>query len=513
MKLSILLAVFFLFLSASAFGVKPFIPTESLVIDGKNWKISQAENMSMRTADDRQVLRLDESTESPSVGVDLFLDFESRNLSLPNYSVLNSKFELNRYQSVNGRTSAKFYLPEHSISLMPRSTSLFAPGNNPGSFTLEFWLYFYKNYDNQVVISYAGNDLSDENDTNYYGFAVQTKNNRIQYRFDNFFKLGKSDAVSFSMEESDPIRPYRWEHHAITFNVMNGRLTVYKNGIEDQSRWVTLNEDDKSPILSPLVKQELSTPVVIGMNGCFAIDNLKIIRDARNNFYLKKFNDKDSKVVTEVYKISDNITTIKKISFDFERPDQSFLKLAYRISPKYFLADDRDIPWVYMQNNLEYFPADHQDGKYIQFKIAAYPNQDQDSEIVVRSIKVDHNVDSSPYPPTITAIQPLDEQAMISWVPTPEDDIQGYEIYYGNSTGNYISADAREGKSPIFVPAERVGKILPMTNTLTGLVNERPYYISIRSVDKKGHRSPYAREMYVRPSTVYNSPLGYSVGR
>lgn len=510
-KLFFASAIIVLF-SIDLFGLKPFIPTESFIIDGKNWKVSRSDNMSLQKENQRMIFKLNENTETSPASLDLFLDFDSAIRNIPNYRVITSRFELNKYQCVNGNYSGKFYLPDHYISLLPLSTSIFTPGNNPGSFTIEFWLYFYKNYDNQYVIRYIGNNLSDENDKNIYGISVYTKNNRISYKFDNFFWTDKNEAVSAEIQEDEAIQPYKWEHHAVTFNIMNGKLTTYKNGIEQETFWITLDGKNLSPILSPMIKEELSTPILIGQNGSFSMDNLKITRDARDHFYLKKFNNKESVVVTDIYKLSDNNITIRKISFDFANPEYSFLKLAYRISDQYFLPDNKDLKWIYVQNNIENFPADFQDGKYIQFKMTAYPYADQDREIVINSIKLDYNTDTSPYLPVIAGIQPLDEKALITWIPTPEDDIIGYEIYYGNLSENYICSDANEGKSPVLVPVSQTGKIVPMTFTLTGLVNERPYFISIRSLDKKGHRSPFSKEFYVRPSTVYN-PNRYSVDR
>ena len=106
----------------------------------------------------------------------------------------------------------------------------------------------------------------------------------------------------------------------------------------------------------------------------------------------------------------------------------------------------------------------------------------------------------------------MDGKILMSWIPSPEDDIAGYEIYYGNRIGDYICDEAAEGKSPIFVPADEPGRINQMSYMLTGLVNEKPYFISVRSVDRNGNRSQYSKEIYARPSTIFNDNK-YSVGR
>ena len=515
MKISIfrLLSILLIsFLSDCLFSLQPYLSTESMVIEGNNWKIYQSVNMSLKKINNKLVFKLNENIDESQPNLDLYLDFEAPLKNIPSYKVMYANYDQNRYQYVNGNYSAKFYVSDNYISLLPLPTSIFAPGNIPGSFTIEFWLYLYKNYDNQYVIKYIGNNLSDEKDKNIYGFSIFTKNSRLIYQFNNIFFPENKEPISIEIKESENLQLYKWEHHAVSFNNLDGKISTYKNGVEQEVKWVTANGKPLSPIFNPLIKNELSTPLIIGQNALFSLDNLKITKDAIDKFYLKKYKNTNSSILTDIYKFSNNISTLKKISFNFDMPDYSFIKFAYRISDHYFLPDDNQIKWVYVQNNIESFPAEFQSGRYIQFKMEAYPYEEMDKEITIQSIKADYTVDNNPYPPVIQNIVPLDEKVQISWTPSPEDDIAGYEIYYGSRTEDYISDDAAEGKSPIFVPATQIGRISTMNYTISGLVNERPYFLSIRSVDKNGHRSTYSKEVYVRPSTVYNDNK-YSIGR
>lgn len=506
-----------LVLSATAllFSLRPFAELKTLSIEGDAWKVTDTDNIVPGTLNGRTVYRLDETAADRPEYLDLDLDFEKTARPIPNYKVIRSRFELNRYQFVNGSSSGKFYYSDHGISLLPDPSSMFAPGNVTGSFTIEFWLYLYQTYNNQYVIRYMGNNLSDEQDQNVYGLSVFLRNGRIVYRFENFFWSQERDGrESFSVEVGDEENsvPHAWEHHAVSFNILNGRMSAFKNGVEQETRWVTRDGNMRSPILIPRVKPELSTPILIGQNGSFALDNLRFARNYRDQFYLKKHRNRESRLVTDVYRLSDHICALQKIRFDFEAPDYSHLKLSYRISDRYFKPDNAVLPWVSVQNGLDSFPAAHAEGKYVQFRVLAYPYEDTDGGITIRSVRLDYTEDTPPYAPAIVSATPLDSAVRITWVPSPEDDIARYEVYYGNKTEHYICADAAEGRSPVSVPASSVGKLTPMTVTLTGLENEKPYFISIRAVDTKGQKSPYSREFYAQPSTVEN-PDRFSVDR
>ncbi len=512
MNRSIVSICLLLFCSSLVHTLKPFTTESILLLESRDIKVFQMENLNLKKLNQRYVFQINENTNYDINSYDLYLDFENPSLSLINYNIIYSKFEMNKYQSVNGNYSGKFYFSDNYISLLPLPTSIFAPGNIIGSFTIDFWLYTYKNYDNQYVIKYIGNNLSDEKDKNIYGFSIFIKNSRVVYQFQNFFFNEKKESVSLEIKDEENIVLNKWEHHALTFDIKSGKISVYKNDMEQDVKWVTENGSPLSEVLTPRIKEEMSAPFLIGKGSFFSMDNFKIGRYTANGFDLKKFNTGNSYLITDVYKYSTNKSVLKKLSYQADRPDYSFIKFSYRISDSYFLPDDKNIKWVFLQNGSENFPENLNTGKYIQFMLQIFPYENEDKEINIYSIKLDYSENNSPASPVISGAEPMDGKILLTWIPTPEDDITGYEIYYGNMIGDYICGDAAEGKSPIFVVATEPGKINPVTYLMTGLVNERPYFISVRSVDNSGHKSPYSKEVYVRPSSIYNNDK-YSVGR
>jgi len=442
--------------------------------------------------------------------VEFGIDFEEEKLNLNNYSLLYNNFIRNSYEKYAGNFSGKFVFSDHYIALKPNLNSIFYPGNEVGSFTIEFWLYPYKNYDYQYVVNYLGEDITDP-EGKRYGFSIYTENGRLTFTFENFFFHSDKSKVKevIKLSEEKPLILYKWEHHAISYDSKTGRLSIFRNGIEEKTIWLTENGKRGKSIFYPYVNPYLNSSLLIGKRGYFLLDNFKVLKEFKENYNLRKFYSEEAFFVSHVFKITENCFTIKEINLTGKYDNFSFIKLGYRISKDVFSPDDNKLQWVYINPRDYKLPLEFTEGKYIQFKLVFYP-ETVDNDIRVYSIGIKYVLDETPYVPQIVKTIPLDGGVEIYWMPSPEEDIEGYEIYYGHKSKNYICNDAEEGPSPIFV--KKTTKGFELQKFKLSLMNEKPYFISIRTVDRNGHKSPYSQEVFVRPSTVF-SENKFSVGR
>ncbi|MGC8764744.1 MAG: LamG-like jellyroll fold domain-containing protein [Brevinematia bacterium] len=504
LRLTFLFFIIFLFYSFNKFE-----NISTFELKGREWKIYRIEGLSLKKdRNGRYFIGLSENLDDKNA--DLIIDFENLHFSSERYRNLYASFIINKNEKFAGNSSGKFSSGESSIKLLPLETSIFYPGKEIGSFSIDFWLYPYKNYDKQYIVYYLGEDVIDP-EQRRYGFSIYIEDGKLKYRFENFFYNSDKKKIIENLEisEDEPIALYKWEHHAISFNARNGKLVIYRNGIEERTIRVTEGFSVNGAIYYPYINKNINSPLIIGKNSFFSLDNLRFMEEFITNFDLFPLNRKEAFLITEVMKISENLFFLKDIKLNFKADDNSFLKLAYRISDEIFSPDNTKIPWVYV--NLENFnpPAYLNRGKYIQFKIIVYPELAVD-DIKLYSATLKYSIDEAPYRPRILKVMPGDGEVEIQWLPSPEDDVAGYEIYYGNESKNYICNDAKEGSSPVFVKRQGVG--LEAHRAKLSLINEKPYFISIRTVDVNGHKSDYSEEIYVRPSSIYNSN-GYSIDR
>lgn len=508
------LAVLILFvtttLAISAAGNFEFV--ESFEISGESWDIFEIHNLTEKVTADGMAYTLKEIPSTNDADTELFIGFEDELSDFANYRLIDSDFLINPFQRSTGISSGKFYRSEHSISLLPRSTSIFYPGTVPGSFTIEFDLYLYQSFDYQYVISYQGQNLSDESDSSTYGFAVYIEDQKLHYEFKNFFWSIDGEPTSVTISEEDKLSTHEWQHHALTFNIMSGMMATYQDGVEQDLIYVTEDESFFSPIYNPEIKEELSAAFIIGKDAFFSLDDFKISKNSTSEFSMGRYDNEEAYLTTDVYQFCENLGTLKEISYDVTASDYSQVRLAYRISENYFLPENTLMDWLYVENGIDEFPEEFERGRYIQFKVEAYPYAENNEEISIHSIDFDYSEDSEPDSPVLLSVVPGDEAVTLTWLPATEQDVVGYEVYYGTLEQNYICSDSPLGESPIYIEYEQEGELEPIEFELSGLNNEQAYFVSVRTIDENQNRSGYSSELFAIPSSIYNG-FGFSVNR
>jgi hypothetical protein len=82
-------------------------------------------------------------------------------------------------------------------------------------------------------------------------------------------------------------------------------------------------------------------------------------------------------------------------------------------------------------------------------------------------------------------------QVTLGWEPNKENNIAGYKIYYGNSSGNYGSNVDVGNRT---------------TYTITGLESDKTYYFVVTAYNKSGIESSYSAEMSHKATVGITSP-------
>ncbi len=467
------------------------------------------QNLQIITQKNALYLKLEEEKPASDLNQDLFLDFESEKPLLKNYQITYENYIPNAFQTKSGSKSAKFFTKNQSIRLLPKSTALLRPGSIPGSFTIEFWAYFYQIYEGQPIAEFIGNNLGDETDQNTYGLRIIVKNNRLTYRFENFFWDG-DESYSFEITEDQPLSLSHWEHHAVSFNILDGKLATYRGGIEQQTLWVTRSRRPRSPILIPKIKDEIPASLTLGQGGFFSLDNFAILSVYKNKYTIQNYHQKPAEMISTVQKMP-FLFEIKGLEILSKNPGEPHLiKIAYRISNQPFAPSDTTLPWVYLPPQASEFPPEMNIGKYIQFKIQYFPYEENQTTPLFSGLALQYTVYEKPVTPIILSSEAGDGTITLSWLPSPEENIIGYEIYYGERSQEYLGTESSSGSSPIFLSHKQKGKLQPVTYTLTGLSNDRAYFISVRAVDKWGQKSEFSQEIVLFPSDINKRPR-YSV--
>jgi len=483
------------------------IEEKRFTLDTLSWY--RIENLRLVTQKNGVVLRLLEERPAADLSEDLLLDFESHSPLLKNYQITYENYIPNPFQVHSGKISAKFFTKNQSLRLLPKSSALFRPGSIPGSFTIEFWSYFYQIYEGQSIVEFIGNNLGDESDQNTYGFRIVVKKNRLTCIFENFFWDGE-ESYSVEISEDMPLLLNRWEHHAVSFNILDGRLVTWRGGVEQQTLWVTKTRRPRSTILIPKIKEEIHASLAIGQGGFLSMDNFAILPKFKDSYAIQNYRQRPAELVSTVYKMP-FLFEIKSLELLAKLPEEpSLVKIAYRLSNQPFPPSDTTLPWVYLPSKAMEFPSEMMIGKYIQFKIQYFPYEENEESPLFSGLSLRYTVYEKPVTPLILSSEAGNGAITLSWLPSPEESIVGYEIYYGHRSQEYMGEESKAGKSPVFVPYKQGGKLEAISYTLDGLENDRAYFVSVRAVDKWGQRSDFSQEIVLFPSDIHTRPR-YSV--
>lgn len=109
-------------------------------------------------------------------------------------------------------------------------------------------------------------------------------------------------------------------------------------------------------------------------------------------------------------------------------------------------------------------------------------------KVIKRSVNVPDAV--APAPPTELQAVSNDttEGVVLQWVRPADDDLAGYRVFYGTSSGTYDGTEADQGPSPV--------EISTFTEyQLTGLQSDTTYYFALKAVDNSKNASEFSSEV------------------
>jgi hypothetical protein len=133
-------------------------------------------------------------------------------------------------------------------------------------------------------------------------------------------------------------------------------------------------------------------------------------------------------------------------------------------------------------------------GRYVQLAAAFYPSSDCETSPYLEELRITYNKNDPPPPPSLLNARPLDGAVELSWRTSPGENVGGYLVYYGTSSGVYYGSGAVLGNSPIDAGNRTSLRIEGLTN---GVV----YYFKVAAYGDNGsaHAGALSREAAVRP--------------
>lgn len=482
----ILLVIFFLF---SSFSIKNNIVYENKEYKWKN--IFKKEGISQFLFKNNIAFSLKENEYEYNDSNDLILHFNAKykeNLKIyGNYIKKTISYIPDSSNSILGKASASFSLHHHRIELFPTKNSIFYPGKILKSFIIDFWLYPQASYEGNTIFSYYGPTYIKEFDKiDYAGIRCYLEKNQVKLNFSNIFYL-KDNPVSFEILTNVYLDIASWQHIAISYNALNGKLVITKNNKKKKIIWVTETGKENGTLLVPKITEYLKVPFNIGNSFFGNIDEFHIGKYFCEEFNLSKYITTYGEIVSKVIDFNYYSSYYKNFKTISDESNKTKVYVFARASEEIFDENDNTIPWIKATESTVL------KGRYLQWKLKLYPSFNGNYTPLVYDLKYDFVPNYPPSKPARVSYELLGNgKVLIKWEKNLESDIKGYYVYYGKKSRFYIDHDAEEGASPIFTKDNYIILTLP---------KYIQYYISVRTVDKAyiNQKSVFSDEIIVRP--------------
>ncbi len=486
------------FISVCVFGfctLSAFASQKSIVIGGeKGWGDLQI-RQGVTTGKGRfgwESMELAAQTPEITDSTDLLLTFENSTFidSTGYYKVISNECT-STTDAVKGKRAA--LVRGKGMSLHGDAGSIFGHNGLLGSFTIEFYL-------NPTIAANGESIFSWKSSFNKGGASIYQMitgnfvNNKIQWNFRNIF-FGYKDS-EIVLEGRNTIIPKSWARHTVSFDQETGCLEYCIDGITEAITYITSNGHESGEVCVPVLGVVASIDICPKFTG--KIDNFRITKEAFNKYsgdiYAtgnEKFRTEGGKIMSRPMLVS-TAAVLNSVDVLMNVPDQTDVKVYVRSADNCY-GWTNDFPkWK------EILPGEEiggVEGMYFQVGAELLPDGWGEKSPSITQIALNYTEQEAPLPPFTVFAESGDGCVTLTWSYSVDDTADGYYIYYGNRSGEYLGRTALEGPSPV-----RAGNTTSIT--LNGLKNGTIYYFAVSAYSKVDGRinGTLSKEVYARPS-------------
>lgn len=395
--------------------------------------------------------------------------------------------------SVKGKISALSRGLEKGMILEQKNDipqKITTPG---GSFSIEFWISPSIAENGEKIFNYK-TSTSLFGDLNYQIIDAVFENNRIVWNLKNIFPDFKENQIT--LKGYSPVIPGIWSHHVISFDEENGLLEYFVDGKSEDLIFVTSTGHEDGSVCRSIFGNRRILEICPNYTG--KIDEVCVSTSAYRADEKSLFRGKNGKYSTEGgLFVSEPIlagsgSRLNKIESLAKIPEETQIKYYVRSGENRYNWT-KDFPsWKEVLPGEE---IEGVEGQFFQTAVELLSDGWGEKSPSLTELSLYYTQAELPLPPFIVNAQSGDGEVTLSWNYSVDDSAEGYYVYYGNRSGEYLGSVATEGVSPI-----KVGNKTSIT--LTGLQNSKIYYFAVVSYSKYDSNiiGEFSKEVYARPS-------------
>jgi hypothetical protein len=394
--------------------------------------------------------------------------------------------------------------------------ALFAPNNHIYDFSIEFWLHPV-NLENgeQILLWVSASPIKNAKSSDFQRILCVAAKNRLQWSFSGFF-TSPDDArsIDINLTGHSPVVPKTWSHHLIQFDSITGMIEYLVNGKTETIEYATSTGREGGEVYTPVAGNDGSFVLGGGYSGM--MDEFRIYGANTPSPAVRKYPLRGGRLETQALDLGEGSNGVLKVEASGGKVSVQNSKInnEYRQNSRFRFSDDSEMQFFvrcsnnpYQWNNTWHPVIPGMDinvniqGRYVQLAVDFYPSSNGETSPYLEEICVTYLPDEPPLPPSqLTAIA-MDGRVHLRWKNSPDQNTQGYLVYYGTASDDYFGEDAAMGASPLDVGKQN-------TVFIEGLKNGTLYYFRVAAYSQKNddtfpassfHAGEFSREVRARP--------------
>jgi hypothetical protein len=393
--------------------------------------------------------------------------------------------------------------------------ALFAPNNHIYDFSIEFWLHpLHLENGEQILQWISASPIKNAKASDFQRILCVSTKNRLQWSFSGFFTSpDDSKSIDINLAGHVPVVPKTWSHHLVRFDSITGMVEYMVNGKTETIEYATSTGREGGEVYTPVAGNDGS--FVLGGSFSGMMDEFRIYGALNPSPVVRKYSLRAGRIETHALDLGEGSNGVLKVEASGGKVSVLNEKVSneFRQNGRFRFSDDTemqffvrcssnpyqwDSPWQPLIPGAELNGAIQ--GRYVQIAVDFYPSANGETSPYLEELCITYLPDEPPLPPAQLTAVAGNGGVQLRWKNSPDQNTQGYLVYYGTSSDDYFGEDASLGASPIDVGKQN-------TVFIEGLKNGTLYYFRVAAYSNKSggpfsasfHAGEFSREVRARP--------------
>ena len=394
-----------------------------------------------------------------------------------------------------------------------RNSALFAPNNRFRDFSVEFWLHPLNMGNGEEILQWSSTRSNGRTHFSPQKILCVSSRNRLQWSFSGFFvSPDGANSIDVSISGTSTVVPRTWSHHLIRFDSNTGLIEYLVNGRSEAIVYATTTGREGGEIYTPATGE--GGRFILGGNYMGMMDEFRIYNIYFSSPSLQRYPMRGGRLETRAIDLGEGNNNVLQIEASGGRTSilNARVSSEYRQSGRFRFSDESemqffirasgnpyrwDSPWQAVTPGVTI--GSSVSGRYVQVAVDFYPSHNGESSPFLEELRIVYAPDEPPLPPANLTAVAMDGAVRLQWRNSPNQNTQGYLVYYGTSSDNYFGDGAVLGASPIDAGMQNVIVIDGLRNGVLYFFRVAAY--SHRSIGTAGsfHAGEFSREVRARP--------------